>query len=288
MIQGIKRRLHDMLPLGMRVRISYYKNHGSLPDVRNPRTFSEMIQRRKLRDRDPRLPLFADKVLVKAFVEQTLGSEWIIPTLWYGPKLPPLEERTWPVPFVVKANHGSGANYFVKEKHTVDWPGIERDLNYHLSRKFGIAHGEWLYGDIKPQALVEPLIGDGETAPIDYKIWVFNGRAEMIQIDTDREVAHKRCFYSRDWVKLPFGLEVPRESREIDRPATLADMIAGAEKLGDGFEFVRVDFYEVDGQALFGEMTFYPGSGNDVFSDKSVDLRLGDLWKSSKAVAHGA
>lgn len=65
-------------------------------------------------------------------------------------------------------------------------------------------------------------------------------------------------------------------------------MIAGAEKLGDGFEFVRVDFYEVDGQALFGEMTFYPGSGNDVFSDKSVDLRLGDLWKSSKAGAHGA
>ena len=41
---------------------------------------------------------------------------------------------------------------------------------------------------------------------------------------------------------------------------------------------LRVDFYEVGGQPLFGEFCLFPGSGLDPFDPVSIDERLGALW----------
>ena len=38
-------------------------------------------------------------------------------------------------------------------------------------------------------------------------------------------------------------------------------MIVIAEKLSDGFKFLRVDLYNVKGKIYFGELTFYPAAG---------------------------
>ena len=59
-------------------------------------------------------------------------------------------------------------------------------------------------------------------------------------------------------------------------------MIEAAETLGQGFDFVRVDFYEIDGAPRFGEMTFYPGSGLDPFDPPEIDLILGRLWAEAR------
>ncbi|HCB74662.1 MAG TPA: hypothetical protein DEP91_00545, partial [Sphingomonas bacterium] len=61
-------------------------------------------------------------------------------------------------------------------------------------------------------------------------------------------------------------------------PAALARMIEGAETLGAGFDFVRVDLYDIAGTPRFGELTFYPGSGLDRFDPPSLDRLLGRLW----------
>ena len=52
-------------------------------------------------------------------------------------------------------------------------------------------------------------------------------------------------------------------------------MIELAEKLSDGMPFVRIDFYENDNKILFGEMTFYPGSGMEEFTPEEWDYTLG-------------
>ena len=44
-------------------------------------------------------------------------------------------------------------------------------------------------------------------------------------------------------------------------PEKLTEMIRLAETLSQGIKHLRVDFYEVDGQVYFGEMTFYDGGG---------------------------
>jgi hypothetical protein len=55
-------------------------------------------------------------------------------------------------------------------------------------------------------------------------------------------------------------------------------MLNAAERLGEGFSFVRADFYDVGGRARFGELTFYPGSGLERVEPPRLDLLMGMLW----------
>ena len=57
-------------------------------------------------------------------------------------------------------------------------------------------------------------------------------------------------------------------------PASLVRLLAAAETLAARFDFVRVDFYEIGGRPLFGEMTFYPGSGVDRFNPVALDSMI--------------
>src|SRR4051812_45799357 len=75
------------------LRVHYFMRLRRLPDLENPKTYSEKIQYRKLYDRDPRMPMLADKILVKEHVRKNLGESWIIPTLWAGSALPQREHR---------------------------------------------------------------------------------------------------------------------------------------------------------------------------------------------------
>ncbi|MEJ0046699.1 MAG: ATP-grasp fold amidoligase family protein [Rhodospirillales bacterium] len=238
---------------------SYRRTYGRFPNLIFPSTFNEKVQQRKVVDRDPLMPILADKLLVKDFVRQRLGDEWLIPTLWHGTRLPPLAERDWQIPFAIKTTHGSGWNQFVRSDAERDWTAIERKLQGWLATTYGRHAGEWLYGRIEPRLLVEPFIGRDGTLPLDFKFWTFDGLVRFVQVDIGREHNHKRAFYDRDWQRLPFTIEFPYEDSEIEAPASLAAMTAAAELLGRGISFVRVDFYEVDGRPRFGEMTFYPG-----------------------------
>jgi hypothetical protein len=244
----------------------------------HPTTFSEKIQRLKIFNRDPRLPQRENKILVKEFVRGKLGSEWVTPALWQGEYLPPLEQRTWPIPFVIKANNGCGWNVFVRQESDLDWPRIEKLAAEWRRTQFGADLGEWLYGEIKPALLVEPFIGNHSELPTDYKLWVFHGKVRFIQVDTDREHAHKRTMFDQDWCPLPFTLVYSRDPRPIPKPVSLQRMINAAEILAEDFPFVRVDFYEVQNQPKFGELSFYPESGFGHFDPPEWDVKIGQFW----------
>ncbi len=261
------------------VTVDFLLRHHRLPNLESPRTFNEKLVRRKLNDRDPRMPLLADKVSVKAHVANVLGPEWVIPTLWSGYALPPREERKWPLPYVLKASHGSSWNLFVNSEQELDWESIERTTRKWLDQAHGKPLREWLYSHITPQLLVEPNLSvNPEIAPWDFKIWVFHGEARYIQVDTGRRQIHRRCFFDRGWRKQPFTLMHPLETRPIEPPASLPQMLNAAERLGQEFSFVRVDFYEVNKRPFFGEMTFYPEGARGGFRPPSYDLLLGQLW----------
>ena len=267
------------LPASAAAPAHYFVHHRRLPDLAHPTRFTEKVIRRKLFDRDPRLPIMADKIAVKEFVAATLGGQYVTPTLWSGESLPPLRERDWPVPHVLKANNGSGTNIFVRRGDEVDWEAIELRCRIWLAASHARWAAEWAYAEIAPKLMVEPYIGDPSRLPLDYKLFVFGGEVRYVEVDTDRAFDHKRTFFDRDWRRRPFSLGYPLDPRPIARPASLEAMIAAAEKLGEGFSFVRIDFYDIDGAPRFGEMTFYPDAGIARFSPDSVDLEFGALWR---------
>lgn len=149
-----------------------------------------------------------------------------------------------------------------------------------MGSPYGLWLDEWGFRDIERGLLVEPFVGDGESLPVDYKFYVFHGRVEAVQVHLDREHDHRWLLFDRDWHRLSSATRDPDPAP----PATLSRMIAGAETLARGFDFVRVDFYDTGPVPRFGEMTFYPGSGLDPFDPPSLDLELGRLWLARQAV----
>lgn len=281
-IQVRLRWLRDMvlqrLPLKTSIRLEFLCFHGRLPRLNPPITFSEKVVYRKMTDRDPRMSQLQDKILAKEHVARTLGEDWIIPNLWTGDRLPPRSERNWPIPFVIKANHGSAWNCFVRSEKELDWDRIEAHARQWLKTTFGKHIHEWLYSQIKPRLLVEPFVGRNEAAPADYKFHIFGGRVAFIQVDLGRLQTHRQLFYSPDWKKLPYVYVCEYDEGELECPSCLAEMIRGAELLGKDFPYVRVDLYEIDGNPTFSEFTFYPNSGKIAFKPESIEYELGRLW----------
>jgi hypothetical protein len=257
----------------LRVQLTHMWRHGRAAQLRRPRLFNELVQHRKLFVRDPRYPIYADKVGVKAIVEAKLGRDWVTPTLWRGLTLP--EKPCWPVPFVVKARHGCGQHAFVREG-AFDWEAIRRRAAGWSRSRYGAWLDEWLYGEIERGLLVEEFIGTNCLLPVDYKLFVFGGRVAFVQVHLNREFTHRWILMDSQWRTMSGGNDAPV------RPRSLPDMIEAAEILGAGFDFVRVDFYEVAGKPRFGEMTFYPGSGLDPFDPPQLDAVMGSMWLAAK------
>lgn len=245
-----------------------------MPRLTEPSLFTEWVQHRKLNDRDARLPILADKVLVKDFVAELLGREWITPTLWRGSDLPVIP--AWDYPFVVKSRHGCGHTMIVRNERA--FASARTQSRRWMNTAYGAWLDEWLYGQIRRGLLVEPVIGDGLQLPIDYKIFVFGGRARFIQVHLGRgQGRHRWIVFDRDWRRVSPASADP----DPDPPLSLGAMVQAAEKLGDDLPFVRADFYDVEGLARFGELTFYPGSGLERVEPPALDSLMGEFWSAA-------
>ena len=256
----------------LRLHLTYLWRHRRLLSLNVPKRFTELIQRRKLIDHDPLIPLLTDKLAVKATVADLLGPDWITPTLWTGTTLP--TSQPFAPPFVVKSRHGCKQVRIVRRENG-DWQAVRRAAMKWMRRPYGQWLDEWGYRDVPRGLMIETFIGDEFRLPIDYKFYVFHGRVEAIQVHVEREHCHRWALYDRDWQRLSNS----DDFKAVVPPPALARMIAGAETLGSPFDFVRVDLYDLDGAPRFGEMTFYPGSGLDRFDPHSLDDWLGRCWR---------
>jgi hypothetical protein len=253
-----------------RIDLLYFWRHRRLPDLRVPTLFTELVQLRKLAGGNVARSALIDKIGVKEIARLRIGGDWIIPTLWHGSQLP--EQPIWPYPFIVKSSHGCN-QYAVVRSPDDDWQAIRAKSQRWTRKTYGGWLDEGYYADVDRGLLIEAFVGRDDVLPVDYKIYVFGGKAAFVQVHLDRATNHHWSIFDLDWnlVSRPTGEVIPR-------PASLAAMIGAAEKLADTIEFVRVDFYEIDGQPLFGEMTFYPGSGLDPFDPPVLDAVMGGLW----------
>jgi hypothetical protein len=127
--------------------------------------------------------------------------------------------------------------------------------------------------------LVEELLRtkDGRHPP-EYKLFVVHGRVEVLYVDRDRFVDHRRNFYSRDWEPLDIRKDRYAVGEPQPRPDSFDRVLEIAERLGEDTDFVRVDLYDVDGRVVFGELTNYPSAGYKNWSPPSYDLELGRKW----------
>lgn len=262
----------------LRVWLTYSWCHRRLPRLADPARFTELVQWRKLTLRDPDVPGWIDKVEAKDRVAARLGREWVVPLLWHGRELP--ERRPSTQPIVVKPRHGCNRIAFVADAD--DWHNARSVMQREADRPYCEWLDEWGYRQVPRGLLVEPHLGDPATLPLDYKLFVFGGRVEFVQVHLNRRRRHRWIVFDRNWrrVSAPGA-----DADDPPPPVSLAQMIAGAEELARGFDFVRVDLYEDTGHPKFGELTFYPGSGLMPFDPDGLDFEMGRLWLRARRTA---
>lgn len=252
--------------------------------IKHPITFNEKIIWNKLNNRFKGGELLADKYEVRKFVANTIGEEYLIPLIGIYSKVDEIDFSTLPEKFVVKATQGSGLNLIVKDKSKLDIESTKKLLNEWLKIDYSIFGREWQY-DIKTnKIIIEAFISDDSKGELkDYKYFCFNGTPKYIQLDLDRFLGHKRNFYDLNWNIQPFTIMHSLSDELIEKPGNLDKMNALASKISevlkDKMNFCRVDFYNIDGQILFGEITFHPAGGCEPFSEYKYDIELGQMIK---------
>ena len=222
---------------------------------------------------------YADKYEVRKVVESKIGRHVLNKLHAVFESADEIDLDSLPKSFVLKATHGSGWNVIVKDKSTLDGKETKKKMKKWMATNYYAQKREWAYKNIKPQIVCEKYLENRNGSLIDYKFFCFNGTPHLVQMDVDRHKEHKRVFHDTQWRRLDFSLQYPIYEEEIGPPRCLKDMIEIARKLSSDFTFARVDMYDVDGKAVFGEVTFCPESGMGRFSPEHWDAKLGDLLK---------
>jgi hypothetical protein len=259
----------------------YKRNFGVLPNLIRPKTFNEKVIHRMVFDRRPILTTLQDKYALRDYVKEKIGED-LLPKLYWVTKSPtdiPFEDL--PDKFVVKATHGCGWVCLVPDKARVNRRELVDTCTSWLNGNYYYANREWAYKHIEPRIIVEQFLSDGTgLVPRDYKIYLFGGRVHVINVEEGRFVDLRLARYGRSWNRIKVGSRYKNFEGEVARPKHLDEMIEYAEILADGLDFIRVDLYDTEDQAYFGEITVYPSAGIGIFP-REFDLYLGGLWKQS-------
>lgn len=249
-------------------KIRYKQALGKWPNLKNPTEFNEKLIWLKLNTyyKNPLVCQCADKVKVRDYVKKLGCSEILIDCLGIYETPSDIPWEALPKQFVLKCNHGSGYNIVCSDKNTLDIKETEKKLNAWLKEDYSLSFAEMQYHNIKPLIICEKYLQPASGfLPDDYKVYCYNGKAEYIMLCTERETGHCKYFlFDREWTLLKWILSTLHENKKtFAKPACLKSLLSYAEKLSAGFPFVRMDFYVMEDNVYFGEMTFTPLAGTD-------------------------
>ena len=267
----------------------YYEFFGRKIDWDFPKKYTEKMQLAKLYDNDWRKTEYADKLLVRNYVKETIGEKYLIPLLGVWDDFDAIDLGNLPDRFVLKCNHGCNWNLIVNDKKTIDWKRERQKFDSWMNTNFAFHSLELHYKDIIPKIIAEEYIEDkslissfGVPDLPDYKFFCFDGKVYCSYTMVDYFSDHsggKAFFCDRDYQLLPYYIKrFRREEIQPKKPNNYEEMVELAEKLSKGFSHVRVDFYNIEGKIYFGEMTFTPGSGFYQFVPEEFDELLGEQW----------
>jgi TupA-like ATPgrasp len=274
-------RFLDWLLAIRRVYLTYHNCHGFYPSIMFPVRFTEKIQWRKLFDLNPIYSILCDKLAVRDFVRERVGSDLLVPLLWSGDDPDAIPFDSIEPPYIIKSSHATGHTIIFEDKALLDKQAIRETARSWLSQCHGTRADEPGYVHVPHALMLERLLSNKDgSPPREHKIFVFHGRVRVIQsltvsADRARFVSH----HTPDWIELPWWLLAPRLGRPLNPPRRLNDIIKVAETLGAGFDHLRVDLYECDDRIYAGEMTLYSHSGLIPIKPDSADFVLGAYWR---------
>lgn len=264
------------------VKRMYRCEMGEELNLDDPRTYTEKLQWLKLYDHRPEYTTMVDKYLVKEYVSQKIGAQYVIPVLGVWDRVEDIDFSALPRRFVLKTSHDSGGIVVCKDKQSLNIAAARKKLKHFLKREYYDYNREWPYKNVKHRIIAEPYMEDSRLGELrDYKFFTFGGTPKVLYIAQGRGSggATVADFFDMDYNHLPFTIDHDMAAIPPEKPQNFELMKQFAAILSQGTPQLRVDFYEVDGQLYFGEMTFFHCSGLEDFHPHRWNEIFGD-WVS--------
>ena len=263
-------------------KIIFYKKLGYRLNLKNPRSFNEKVVWKKIHNKNPLLPVTADKYQVRTYLKKILGKEKakeiLIPLLYVTDQPETIPFEKLPSAFIVKPNHASGLNIIV-ENSQFNRDKIIKACQKWLKIHYGLKKLEWAYQPIKRKITIEELLYDEDgNVPKRFKFHIFHGKCKLVRVFFDK-IHVSLSHFDEKWNFLPVKMSTLSQGAKIRKPKNYKSMLALAEKIAEPFDYIRVDLYNLNGKIYFGELTHYPNSGRGRFEPNSFDFKIGKYWK---------
>ena len=272
----------NWVPDAIYLKILYRLSMGERCNLKNPVKYNEKLQWLKLHDRKPEYARMVDKYEVRGYIAETIGEEYLIPCYGVYNSFEEIDFSKLPEEFVLKCTHDSGSVEICKDKANFDFKGAKDRLTGAMGKNYYYTYREWPYKNVKPRIIAEKYMVDETVDDLrDYKVMCFNGEAKLIEVHENRfsrERGYTQTFYDREWNKLEIAQKgfTPTDERR-EKPVKLEEMLLLSEKLAKDMYHARIDWYLIDENLYFGDITFYDGSGFAKFDDEKDDIFFGSL-----------
>ncbi len=274
----------SVLPDDLIIKVQYRMKTGRKVNLENPERYTDKIQWYKLNYRTPLVTQCADKYAVREYVKSK-GLDFLLNDLYaVYDNADDIDFSALPKQYAMKSNNSSGTNYFVTDNDSENHEELRKLAKGWIAHKAKSIAGEWCYENIEPRVIFEKLLPrDSNNDLPDYKFFCFNGEPYCLYTMIDYVDNHdngKLSFYDLDFKRMPYRRsDYVGIDREIKKPENFDKMVEYARILSSDFPHVRVDFYNIDGKIVFGELTFHNSSGYTNFVPDEFDFIMGEKFK---------
>lgn len=257
----------------------FEEGKGYKPNLEAPKTFSEKLIFLKMHYRNPLQNLCSDKYHVNEYV-RACGLEHILKETYFVTRdARTIDYSSLPSTFFMRCNHMSGFNYALS-KEDIKAPiqignffNSLRKINWYQNMR------EWNYTNIEPLVLCEELLSNPDGSPlVDYKFYCFSGEPKYLMVsmgEYEHKVRNHKFDMSGKSIDFHFKKKPTLEEKDAIIPDNLSEMVEMAKKLCKPFPHVRVDFYNIAGRIVFGELTFYSNGGVVNLVDRDYEEEIG-------------
>lgn len=277
-------RILSFIPDKQMLQIQWFIKMGCILNLKDPQRFTEKLQYYKLYYRNPLMKLCVDKHDVRSYVKECGLSDILNEEIGIYNDPSEIDFETLPKSYVVKDTLGCGGNavILVSDKENVEKKTLITQMQQWVNTPFWSKHPgrEWVYEGRQHRIIIEKFIETStkEGGLVDWKFFCFNGRAEYIYVIADRAIGNGASLgiFDRDFNYLPYNRIDERPlKRFIMKPTNYIELRTCAERLSEPFPEARIDLYNQNGKIIFGEITFFDGSGYMKFEPDDFDFILG-------------
>src|SRR5699024_4188268 len=148
----------NFLPDRLYLKIIYLLIYRRRLNLNQPKYWTEKMQYKKLYDRRELLTTVADKITLREYAQEKLGTDITPEILWIGKDPKKIPFNKLPNAFVIKTNHGTGTNLIIKNKETINQEEIVDQVNKWLDYDYFYPERQWAYKNIDRKVFVEKLL----------------------------------------------------------------------------------------------------------------------------------